>query len=889
MRKEGLILLILFCLISIVSASVEVHNYTFKTSYYPYEKISGEINLTISSEDYDSELHFGTGKGISLEEFLIANGATHQCSPSDCSKDYSSSSASIDKTFNIDSEPLYRGFILDGTNIVLTSLDFSIESNFGTDSRNPLSIDFFEDSTWKFSAFSDIFSPKFWGCYDIDIPSQGPLIGTSEYCEMITISETGALQVGAYISSGDDKTLNMKIYPKDGGGYLGECSYDPNLEEGCQIDAPEEIEIFEEGSYPICISSDSLTNYYIYEEYSGDYCGFVYSQGLESSTKDYAIFARTAEYANASSFSSADIDLAGATLMADDLIETRYDRNCSKGCILPLEFSGIPQTLRVYNVTLQYTKGGENYLEKKIYTLESIPATVDFSGVLDLSLTEFNISENGTYSLYIGDEKLFEENVERLPAPIIGSLSPLNPPAGVPISYYINVDYDLPNASLTYKWNFGNKSYTTTTNSVTHTFTEIKNYTISVEVSTREDLASKKSFVINTINPEEAINATLSNKDESLDNIIKKINTFPSWYQEALEKNIDLSFYKDELIRLTRAQTNAIEDEDFLAIAKDLYSLDIPTEIITNEDTYPFLWTKLKYINPEIITNIAGSSNYGDLEDYKNPILNWQTQNIKGSFSTRVFSISKWSGEVIETFRTYNFNINSSSEDESYFVINRPREEIYFNKLSGARTVDNATVIILDGNEKKSFEFYYESPDETTFFISPKLSMIVIEADIDATCNFNNICEKDLGEDSSTCRSDCKPIISAIVNVILAIIFALIIYTILQIWYTRHYESYLFSNRRELYNLLMYITNARARNQTDNIITETLRKQGWSSERIIYVIKKSHGQRTGMMEIIPISKITANLRNRKARKKIATTTQQQNERNINKSEFQKRL
>ena len=887
MKKGGLILLIFYCLICIASASVEVHNYTFKTTYYPYEEISGKINLTILNENSNSKLYFGNSEKIPLKDFLTTNGVAYQCSPSDCSKNYNFSSNTTDKTFYIDSEHLYGGFVLSGTNIFLTSLDFSIESNFETNNRNPLSIDFFDESIWKFNTFSDVFSSKLWGCYNTEIPSQGPLIGTSSYCEMILISDTGALNIGAYVDSGDDKTLNMKIYPEDGGGYLGGCNYNPNLKDGCRIDAEEE-QIFETGQYQICVSSDSLTNYHIYEEYFGNNCGFVYSMGPESSIKDYAIFAQTTEYANADSFSSADIDLAEATSIADNLIETRYNRDCSDGCILPLAFSGIPQTLRIYNITLQYTQNGENYQEKNIYNLEPIPATVDFSGVLDLSLTKFNISKSGTYSFYLGDKKLFEKQVEKIPTPIITSLSPLNPPAGVPVQYYINVDYDTLNTSLTYKWDFKDKTYTTTTNSVIHTFAEIKNYTISIEVSVDKNLTSKKSFVINTINPAEAVNTALSKKSEALNNIIKKLNIFPIWYQEALKKTIDISFYEDELNRLKKAQTNIIEDEDFLTIAKDLYSLDIPTEISTDENTYPFLWTKLNDINPRIISNIAGSSDYEDLEDYKNPILNWQTQNIKGSFSTKVFSVSKWNGEIIPFFRTYEFNISSFSDDEIYFVINHPQEEIYFNKLSGARKIENATVIIFDKNETKSFELYYKSPDETTFFISPKLSKIIIEKEIDITCNFNNFCEKDLGENSNTCRSDCKPFISAILYVIFAIVFAVIIYTLLQIWYGRHYENHLFNNHQELYNLLMYITNARARNQTDNTIIKTLREHGWSSERLSYAIKKSRGRRTGIFELIPISKITSCFRNWKAKKKIATTTQLQNERNINKSEFQKK-
>lgn len=889
MKTEGIILFVFFCIVSISSASVEVHGYDFQTFYYPYEGISGEINLTISNENYLLGLHDGNNEEIPIGDFLNNNGVDYQCSPPDCSNDYSFSSASKDKTYTLNTgQTTYGGFVLTGTEIVLTNLDFSIESNFGINNRNPISINFFEDSTWKFNAFSDIFSSKIWGCYEAEIPSQGPLIGTSSYCEMIFISETGALNIGAYVDSGDNKVLNMELYPEYGGSYLGRCSYNPQDNDGCQVDA-ESGEIFEGGQYQVCVSADTLTNYHIYEESSGTNCGFVYSIGPGSSTKDYAIFAQTVKYANADLFSSTNIDLTETASMADNLIETRYNRNCSTGCILPLAFNGIPQSLRIYNISLQYTRNGENYLEENIYNLESIPATIDFSGTLDLSLTNFNISQSGSYALYLGDTKLFEEDIEKIPAPIINSLSPINPPAGVPVEYYVNVDYDVPNSSLTYKWKFGNKSYTTTTNLAVHTFIELKNHTVTIEVSAGENLTSEKSFIIKAISPAEAVNTTLSKKRESLDNVIQKINTLPSWYQEILGKRIDISSYESELNRLEKAQTDTIEDAEFVTIAKDLYSLNVPSEVFIDDDNYPFLWTKLEDINLEKITKIIGGSNYKNLEDYKNPILNWQTQNIKGSFSTKLFSVSKWNGGVTPILRTYKFNIASLSNEESYFVINRPREEIYFNKLSDAEGSEGTTVITLNKNKEKNFEFYYESSEETTFFISPKLNVIILEENIDTTCNFNNFCEKDLGENSETCRSDCKPINMAIGYIALAMAFALFIYTILQIWYKRNYENHLFGNRRELYNLLMYIANARARSQTDKIIVDTLKKQKWSSERITYAIKKSHGQVTGLFEIIPLSKITANFRNSKARKKIATPIQQQNERNINKSRFQKRL
>ena len=64
-----------------------------------------------------------------------------------------------------------------------------------------------------------------------------------------------------------------------------------------------------------------------------------------------------------------------------------------------------------------------------------------------------------------------------------------------------------------------------------------------------------------------------------------------------------------------------------------------------------------------------------------------------------------------------------------------------------------------------------------------------------------------------------------------------------------------------------------------------LRKKGWSSERLNYVIRKSLGKSVGMIEIIPIERVSAWLRNRKAQKTIGTATgaRQQKYNNINKS------
>ena len=85
----------------------------------------------------------------------------------------------------------------------------------------------------------------------------------------------------------------------------------------------------------------------------------------------------------------------------------------------------------------------------------------------------------------------------------------------------------------------------------------------------------------------------------------------------------------------------------------------------------------------------------------------------------------------------------------------------------------------------------------------------------------------------------------------------------------------------------MYITNARTRNIGDREISRELKKKGWSREKVRYVMKKSMGKRTGLFEIIPIEKVRTYFRNRSAKKKIVTNSEQQSERNINKYAFRR--
>jgi PKD repeat protein len=882
MKKWWLVLL----LCSFVSASVDIHNSTVEGDYFLSETFKGTINLTIEDERYNEEI-VSENQRIELGDFLEKNGVLFNCSPSDCSMGYEASSGVENGSFAITFlEDKYVGFVLTGGNIVLDSMSFDIESDFEMGAFKPLTIEFFEEEEWGFDTFSEEFFGENWGCFDPTNKIIGPILGPSQYCEMINIKDSGILRVGADIDGDESIMIDMYVYPGSGSGGSWWCEFNSTAEDGCQID-PDFGEIFYAGDYQVCITIDETGTTRIYEETGGSHCGFVHGTDPESSTKDYGIFLQTVKYADASQMESIIFD-EPIFYAANEIIAEKYGGDCSEGCVLPLKISGVSQDLEINNVHLSYQNNGEWDTSNLIYELASVSAEVDFSGILDFSFLEFIVSQAGVFIIELGENILSENIVSIIPAPIILSVSPLDPPAGVPIKFYTIIDYSK-NDSLSYKWDFGdNGTVVTNVPYVSHTYNDLKNYTLSLEVTAGGNLSSKKTFQIQTISPEEAVTKNLDLKKDTIAKVKTIIEGFPSWYGTKLLETFGIAGFEDDLERLDKERNNSVDAEDFRDIALELYALNIPVSVGIDTFEVPFLMTEPSDIKVEPVTIVSGAGT-GSNDEYMNPILTWQNENTDVSFVKKDISILLVNGENKDAMTVYSFNIASKSDRESYFVINKPFSELYFNQNVGARKAGDATVIVFGAEESKKVEFYYEGIERAGVFISPKLSSLVIETNIDTDCNYNLVCEKEKGENVANCRSDCKPTGKAIMFLIFGVMFLLVVYTVLQIWYKKHYEGYLFKDKTQLYNLLMYVTNARARGVKDARIGADLRAKGWSSERVNYIIKKSRGGRIGIPEIIPIEKIAAYLRNRKAKskqaKKATTEIQQTNNGNINKSRF----
>jgi hypothetical protein len=874
MRKGVMLAILIMLAIPTILATVDVNGNSIETEYLSGENLRGSLNLEIIEEELDSTFSSDKGHQISLEEFLYKNGATYTCQVPDCSNEYLYSSELPDGKLQLESEEKsYVGFVFQGSDIEINSISFDLESDFEKSAQAPLSFDFFERLQWSFNEFSDEFSTKVSGCYSPQTGSPGSLIGTEGYCEKIPVSSTAAIKMEAQVTSADDdKELMMELYEESGtstgASPIKSCTYNPGQgEEGCIVSAGDG-DVFASKDYYVCVRADSQTQYRIYDETDSQNCGFLFSKGPLSSIKDFAIFLSFAKYEDASSLDSSKIDFDELATAADDLINTRYDRDCSEECVLPIEVHGIDQELIFSNINIYYQDLGGIRMNETMWKVIKNPPLVNFSGNLEMSHAEFLLTEAGTLSILFNGEKITETRISLMTPPTITSMSPLDPPAGSPIEFTAILSYAGSPTTMDYNWDFGDGEIaTTTTNKVTHTYSEIKDYVMTLQIVSSNGLSSDKSFRVFAKDPLVAINETLHEKKEALENIADKIKNVPAEHEAALEKALGIKELRSEIANLEKELKLSSGIDDLARLGGEIYALNIPLKLELTANSNVPLVNEIYEIDASPVAAAEGVQKK-NLDDYREEILKWQTSNTITKLSSASYSAELFDGEIQPLLRSYLLSVRSKSQQDSFIVINHNSREIFFKGSVDSITSEGYSVISIEALEQKTLEFYILDLEETPIFISPKLSHVVIEGDIDTTCNFNLVCEEEFGESPTTCRTDCKPTMQAGFYLVAAVIFLLIFYTALQIWYKRNYENYLFGNKKHLYNILMYVTNAKARGMSSGQISKSLQKHGWSKERVRYVIRKANGQGNGLYEIIPVDKIMSVFRKKSAEKDI---------------------
>ncbi|MFH1307347.1 MAG: PKD domain-containing protein [archaeon] len=891
--------LIFFVVFSVILSSLVCgfsvssnQSYSIKYVYAPGEIIQGWINISLQNDASNLQLDTSLdGDSIDLIDFVKKNSLNYDCLPKDCEDNYKVRDEATFKQADLaaDSQKLY-GFKISEPFERVDELRFNISSNTFDSCAMPLRIDLCNDGNinWKYKEFFPVFD---CGVTDLNCYNSGAtlneydLTASSLYCQEFQLTERPAYEISVDLIKGADTNVEFTLEIRDqGGSPTGKyCKYNGNswtTKVNCTVINTDGS--IGSGKYFACISVDSSTptgKHKIKAETENPKCGYAGDFGGVYDA-DYPIQIKGARYdAFDNSFFSqvAWEEQNGGDLVdyINNYINGKYRKisgtsnyNCSSDCVIPIRFyGGLSQALRVSNIYLHYQAAAGGRDTNKIYDVDLEPAKLTSKYFeFDLSVANFTAPKsygNHTLIITLGGTEILNEKVSVAKIPVIGDVYPNQVPAGRPVTLYVNVSSPADNEIVSYNWSFSDGvSQVTTEGQVTRTFSRILGYSLDLTVKDSTGQTAIKRFTIIAGDPEIAINSTIKDYRNRLENLRADLSFYTGWYKNIIEEKIGI----DELEEQIRTQEikfiNSFNDPDKLVpIMSNLTELNIPIKLMNkNEGSMP-LFIDPSQVNFDYLDSMgAGSApmNSSGEDAYEKAISNWLGKYATIDYDFQIIALYFEDGSYEFLMGVFDLNIDiSEAKDgkEMYLVISH--DDIDLDKEYNIDEFDDATGIIFDSISNKNVGILVEEeiePENLVAYLAPQFSELEIVGSI-GPCNFNNKCEKSLGETWKNCRQDCKPVGWMIFWIFILMIGALAVYIILQEWYKRRYENYLFNNRNDLYNLVNFVKNAKNQGLGDGEITKRLKKSGWDGEQISYVFKKVKGKRVGMLFEIPIPKL----------------------------------
>ncbi len=880
MRKEGaglLIIIALTCFMPFVSASFQVGNLSndLKSSYSPSEKISGWVNISFQNE-LAANLLSGSAVfsgSIDLKSFLDKNGANYTCIPKDCNKEYDISNAETSKSFSLP----YGGektlaLVLNGNIDEVTNLSFDISVSNDPSCIRPLKIDILDDDLidWSFGNLTTNYQCTYQGkgeagrgCYSSP-GAEEVKIGLNKYCERIGLTENKKFEIGAWLRGNDSTTwatglLVMRLYDLDG-NELASCNLTKppvsGEEKSCAVEHDNKML----KDFYVCVDVKEDTEYRIRRE-NTEPCGF-YGAITDTYNYDYSIFARAAVFSGSEkiNFNQQIYDSDNANILASDVsdyISSRYNKNCTNNCTVPVKFSaGIDVSVTVSNIKLDYKEGGSSVTDNKIYSTATISPKIS-SDFTKLELSHANITApktygNYTFILYLDNEGILNRKINVEKVPVINSITPLILPASKPTKFIADVYSPLNRSIISYNWDFGDgTTETTTENTIMHTYDSIENFTLTLGVVDDGNYAASRQFNVMVVSPKDAVNSTINIYKIRIDRITSQLASMP-WYNSLIETSLGVDDLKSGVISLERKFLSATGDSEYMKIMESLSAIEVPYSINkTGYGEIPF-FLNANNINPSYLYDMgAGSYKEEDKESYREGIAAWSRDNLNMKITYEYVS-AYYDDKIKELLGDFNLEVKTGKQADKDFYVIINSKDIKFSSIDyKTREFEDATGITFDNIADRNIEFavFGGMPiDNLIAYVSPEFSQIQTEKV--APCNFNGDCES--GENWKNCRSDCKPVGWFIFWIFIIILGAAGAYILLQLWYKNKYESYLFKNKSELYNIINFIRNAKSRGMAEKDIRNNLKKAGWANEQIWYAIRKSEGKSVMLFDFLKL-------------------------------------
>jgi PKD repeat protein len=867
--------IILFAGIASASFSAGDPNHSIEKLYGGSQDIQGWINLSFTNEPINSLFEDSEGNSIELIDFLEKESShIYSCDPVDCSTDYSADNGESSKTFSSDDDDSKLfGFrftsVLESVNDVI----FDIQSDAGVACESQVKVDILDDG--KIDIINNKVAPaascnlKKYGCYDLSA-SEKEYDLTNPFCQKISLSESPGFALGAMVKNiSRTKNLEMSLYDENI-NKIDDCVL-PDVSPGSdwqEISCDVNYSVLESEEHYVCLSPTGGTgNYRLRGNNLGpseEGCGYPGLPPLPSTPAAYEIFAEGKGFDAVGTLNILDTlpDGNDFGILVEDYLRERYGTlDCSSECIVPIRIiSGLNnQQITLKNLELTYRETGGGVTARQFWDLVEAPATVDSEyQLLSLDKAGFSVPDDlGKYEFFLefNGEEIFSEDVTIEDVPDILSLRPLSTASAFPTEFRVKTSSGAENIE-NYFWDFGDgETASTSENKTTHTYSSIGTYDLRISVTDSRDFTSSETFTINVSSPKNLINETLTRMEGDLEDINNYLVDLDFFAQESLKSILDIDFVDSEVERLKAEFEDADNDTAYNWIITDLVELDFPGSIAETAiaESVPFFPDK-RDIDLDILEIIGdGSYDSNIRESYLDSIIFWNQENIETRIKFTEFSggYQTFSDPILRVFEISVSEKKDFGYDYYFILPKLDNLEIGNNVI----TSEEEGYVYVDLSEGGRISL--STTEDVDFanlpaFISPGINRLTI------------IDTKPPGDGDGGGRSKLTIFILAMS---LLVVIAFISYVVLQEWYRKRYENYLFKNKNDLYNMVTYVNNAKKRGLKNKDIAQNLKKAKWSSEQIRYVMRKYAGKRTGMVEL-PLTGVVSKIVRGNVEKKV---------------------
>jgi len=846
MKREVIFSLVFVFIFSIllVSASFDVGDLdviNFQEVYGKNRSLKGMVNISFENELASSLLSDSFGNSISLIDALDLSENIFECEPEDCEVVYEASGQSNTKDLivNKDDDEIYVGLKVKGKDVYIDSVSMNVKGNLVESSCDvPISIDFGDDGEveWIYNVVTNEYGMcnAFNGCFSQTAVLSPAIITDIAYCEEMELIEASNWQIGGKIKRGEeDRSITMYI---EGEGVYESCELNINemsktsfTSVYCNVDVNTKVE-----NYSICVQSgDALREdqYSIMKEDESPTCGLY---GYDRVSVDYQLIARSSKYAGFDSEVIVEGEEVGIAIQ--DFIDERYNSDCEEGCVIPVRFIvGNNFNLVVSDLNLLYDSDSGASVRQDLYSLDKKSAKIESNfSLVDISRIGFKTGNEEGEHEYIFEfkgEELFRRNISIVNVPVISNLAPLSIPAGVNIDFSADVEIPEEFNVEEYHWEFSkdigfgvkDEDVTSVLES-TYSWEDVGKGYIKISAVSDEGVSVSEVFDVDVFSPIEEFNISLISKREKLENFRDDVSL--DEYSVEILEYLDLDQIESELVFLNDSYESLLVDatgSEIVDLFLQLQDLRVPESISYENIPSSDVVVENYEVFPEYIALLSNKEYNSSLEsDYKSAIVNW-ISDIELSKSVKIIDVDYDDGESESVLSVFEVIFNPYEFGSYYVVINENFDELNFKEGTPQRVSSVSGVSFLGAGSEQNIKFIVDgrkTASEVSVFASPDLDLLDLSVE---------------GEEEKS------KIGLIIVLVIVLIIFVGILIYFLKTNVFRGKGGRRVSGKslgkRDLANLRFFVGNLRKKGIKDKEIMGKLKRAGWSSSQIKYILK----------------------------------------------------